>query len=193
MSGALAVYLPQALMLGWLLQQISGRRLGWLGGLLLAAVPLGGLPLAGHLRGLFGDPSVTTLQLLLLALFSRSPASFARGWRAPLLIGLAGLGFYALALGGAPLLGIEDPYRLGYQPQLLVAALTVPALYLWGRDQPLWLGLFAVDLLVFAADWHSSPNFWDLLIDPQLTVTCLLLAWRNRLQAHGQTRDGLFD
>lgn len=180
MSNALAVYLPQALMLGWLLRQLTGRRLAWAGGLLLAAVPLGGLPLAGHLRGLFGDPSVTTGQLLLLALCSRPPAAFASGWRAPLLIGLAGLAFYALALGGAPLLGIEDPYRLGYQPKMLVAALSLPALYLWWREQPLWLGLFAVDLMVFAADWHSSPNFWDLLIDPQLVVVCLLLAWRNR-------------
>jgi len=180
MSGALAVYLPQALLLGWLLRQLSGRRPAWLFGLLLAAVPISGLPLAAHLRGLLGDPSATTLQLLLLALFSHSPASFARSWRAPLLIGLAGLSFYALALGGAPLLGIADPYRLGYQPQLLVAALTVPVLYLWWRGQPLWLGLFTVDLLVFAADWHSSPNFWDLLIDPPLVIACLVLAWRNR-------------
>jgi hypothetical protein len=180
MSGALAVYLPQALLLGWLLHQLSGRRPAWLLGLLLAAVPLAGLPLAGHLRGLFGDPSATTVQLLLLVLFSRSPTSLASGWRAPLLVGLGGLAFYALALGGAPLLGIEDPYRLGYQPKLLVAALSVPALYLWWREQPLWLSLFTVDLLVFAADWHSSPNFWDLLIDPPLVVACLVLAWRNR-------------
>lgn len=180
MSSALAIYLPQALMLGWLLQQLSGRRLAWLAGLLLAALPVAGLPLAAHLRGLFGDPSATTLQLLLLALLARSPASFASNWRAPLLIGLAGLAFYALALGGAPLLGIADPYRLGYQPQLLVAVLTLPALYLWWRDRPLWLGLFSVDLFVFAADWHSSPNFWDLLIDPPLILACLVLAWRNR-------------
>lgn len=180
MIDALSIYLPQALLLVWLLRQLTGRRLAWVGGLLLAAMPLGGLPFAGHLRGLFGDPSVTTMQLLLLALFARPPASFASGWRAPLLVGLAGLGFYALALGGAPLLGIADPYRLGYQPQLLVAALSVPALYFWWRDQPLWLGLFAVDLLVFAADWHSSPNLWDLLIDPQLVAACLYLAWRNR-------------
>lgn len=180
MSSALAIYLPQALMLGWLLHQLSGRRLAWLAGLLLAALPVAGLPLAAHLRGLFGDPSATTLQLLLLALLARSPASFASNWRAPLLIGLAGLVFYALALGGAPLLGIADPYRLGYQPQLLVAVLTLPALYLWWRDRPLWLGLFSVDLFVFAADWHSSPNFWDLLIDPPLILACLILAWRNR-------------
>ena len=180
MTETLAAYLPQALMLGWLLRQWSGRPAAWFWALLLAAIPLQGLPLAGHLRGLFGDPSITTLQLLLLALFLRPPASFASGWRAPLLIGLGGLAFYVLALGGAPLLGIDDPYRYGYQPKQLLIALTVPALYLWWRGQPLWLGLLAVDLAVFAADVHSSRNFWDLLIDPQLTVACLVLAWRNR-------------
>ena len=50
MSGALAVYLPQALMLGWLLRQMTGRRSAWFWALPLAAVPLGGLPLAAHLR-----------------------------------------------------------------------------------------------------------------------------------------------
>ena len=179
MSSALAVYLPQALMLGWLLRQMTGRPSAWLWALPLAAVPLGGLPLAAHLRGLFGDPSITTLQLLLLTLFWRTPSSFIAG-RTPLYIGLGGLIFYTLALGAAQMLGITDPYRLGYQPAWLVGALSLPALYLWWRGRPLWLALLTVDLLVFAADWHSSRNFWDLLIDPQLIVVCLVLAWRKR-------------
>lgn len=185
-SALFAAYLAQALMLGWLLHRISGSRRAWPGAALLACVPIEGIPLAAHLNGFFGAPSISALQLLLLALLGRPPATLSRGWRAPLCIGLAGLLFYVLALGGAIKLGLPDPYRFGFQPAALLGALALPAFILCWRGQTLWLWLLSIDLAVFAFDLHASRNFWDVLIDPQLVIVCLILAYRNRPRL-GQT------
>jgi len=179
-TNTLIAYFLQGLMLGWLLQQLFQNRWAWPCGLLLAALPLAGMPLAGHLRGFFGDPSITSIQLLVLALLGRSPKSLVQDWRAPLLIGLGGALFYTLALGGAIKLGMADPYRLGYQPGILLGALATLALFLWWRGQALWLWLLSIDLLAFAQAFELSRNFWDSLLDPQLVFVCLILAYRNR-------------
>ncbi|HEY3432351.1 MAG TPA: hypothetical protein VGK09_07370 [Rhodocyclaceae bacterium] len=142
---------------------------------LLSLIPVPEVSLAMALRGLWGDPSITTLQLLALGLMGRSPTAFASGWRAPLLLALIGTIFYPLALG----LGDFDPYRLGYQPWLLIAVLALPALVFWWRGQHLWLWLLTIDLLAWAAGLPESPNLWDTLLDPLLVLACLFLAARN--------------
>lgn len=172
----------QALLLTWLLALVLPRRLLWLAAMLglAALLPWGhGLSLAAALRALWGDPSITTLQLVALSLAGRAPTALARDWRAPAVIAGVGLAFYPLALG----LGDFDPYRLGYQPSLVLALLAVPALLLWWRGQTLWLWLLAVDLLAFAADLLESTNFCDYLIDPLLVAACTALALRNGLAA----------
>ncbi len=150
---------------------------------LLSLLPLPDVSPAMALRGLWGDPSITSLQLLALVLFGRAPAAFAEGWRGPALIALLAAVFYPLALG----LGDVDPYRLGYQPWLLLSALALPALYCWWHGQALWLWLLAIDLLAWAAGLLESPNLWDTLLDPLLALACLVLAvrngWRTRRQA----------
>ncbi|MCB4359378.1 hypothetical protein [Quatrionicoccus australiensis] len=179
-TNTLIAYFLQGLMLGWLLQQPFKNRWAWPFGLLLAALPLAGMPLAGHLRGFFGDPSVTSIQLLALAMLGRAPKPLTQDWRAPLLIGLGGVLFYTLALGGAIKLGMTDPYRLGYQPGILLGVLATLALFLWWRGQALWLWLLSIDLLAFAQEFELSRNLWDSLLDPQLVFVCLILAYRNR-------------
>ncbi|MDR2000049.1 MAG: hypothetical protein LBP94_00740 [Zoogloeaceae bacterium] len=124
--------------------------------------------------------SITTMQLLILSLGSlaaKKPllTAFSRDWRAPGLIAAFGVLFYPLALGA----GDFDPYRLGYQPALLLTVLALPALYLWWRGQALWLWLLTIDLLAFALGLLESVNFWDYLIDPLLTIACIILAIRN--------------
>jgi hypothetical protein len=170
--------LAQALLLTWLLSRLLPRRLIWLAATLglCALIPWShGISLAAALRALWGDPSITTVQLLALAVLGRSPPAFAADWRAPALIAGIGMLFYALALG----VGDFDPYRLGFQPVLLVTTVAVPALAFGWRGQALWLWLLAIDLLAFAAGALESTNFWDYLLDPLLAIACVILALRN--------------
>lgn len=169
--------LLQALLLFWLFRLLLPCRLYWLAFLLaaVALIPVSqGNSLATALRALWGDPSVTTIQLITLSLIGSTPQSLRRHWIAPLFIGMIGLVFYPLALGA----GNFDPYRLGYQPGLLVACCASIALALWWRGRAIWLWLLAVDLMAYAVHLLESSNFWDYLIDPLLVVTCLLLAAR---------------
>ena len=177
--------LAQVLVVAWLASLALPRRLHWLAAVagLLALLPVHGLSAAMALRALWGDPSVTSLQLLALALLGRTPAAFAQGWRGPALIAAIAAGFYPLALG----LSDFDPYALGYQPLPLLAALAVPALLLWWRGNPLWLWLLAIDLAAWAAGLLESPNLWDTLLDPLLAIACLLLALRNGGRENSET------
>lgn len=77
-------------------------RVGLLAALLAAMLlPLGGLPLAGYLRGVVGDLSITTLVLLCASVLRTQ-----LGWpvlpgrdKLLLLLVIAAAGFYPLALG----------------------------------------------------------------------------------------------
>ena len=139
------------------------------------------------LRGLWGDPSITTVQLLVLSLLGRSPAALNRSWICPLGLALLGVAFYFLALGLGEGLADYDPYRLGYQPWALLPFLALPALYAWWRGQALGLWLLSIDLLAWAAGLPESPNLWDTLLDPLLVLACLFLAVRNGWRRHTQT------
>ncbi|CAB1369234.1 hypothetical protein [Denitratisoma oestradiolicum] len=141
---------------------------------ILSLAPLGeGVSLAMMLRGLWGDFSVTSLQLLVLCLAGRPPQ--ALGWRGPALIAASAALFYPLALG----LGDFDPYRLGYTAWPLLAVFGAFALAAWWRGQPIWLWLLTIDILAWAAGLLESPNLWDTLLDPLLAAAMLILALRN--------------
>lgn len=177
----LAQVLIIAALLTWLLPQRWHLLAIVIG--LSSLLPLPEVSPAMALRGLWGDPSITGLQLLVLFLLQRPPAAFAQGWRGPLLIALLGAAFYPLALG----LGDWDPYRLGYQPIILLPLLAAPALVAWWRGQAVWLWLLAVDLLAWAAGLLESPNLWDTLLDPLLALACLFLAARNGWRSYKRT------
>lgn len=169
--------LAQVLIVTALLAWLLPRRWQFIAAVigLLSLIPLPEVSPAMALRGLWGDPSVTALQLLALCLTGHAPRTFVVGWKGPAGIALIALLFYPLALGS----GSFDPYRLGYQPWLLVAVFALPALYAWWRGRPLWLWLLTIDLLAWAAGLLESPNLWDTLLDPLLALACLFLAVRN--------------
>lgn len=129
------------------------------------------------LRALWGDPSFTTLQLLVLAFLGRSPWSIARGVAAPALFAFAAGFFYLHSLGSGPL----DLYSLGDANgrPVLIASGALTVLLLWDRGHAFWLWLFAFDLIAFAAHLPESANLWDSLLDPLLAIACLFLALRN--------------
>lgn len=142
----------------------------------LSLISLGeGVSVAMMFRGLWGDPSITSLQLLTLSLLGCHAK--ALGWRGPALIVATAALFYPLSLG----LGDWDPYRLGYQVWPLLLITGMPALAAWWRGQSLWLWLLSVDLLAYAGGLLESPNLWDTLLDPLLAVAMLVLAVRNYL------------
>ena len=148
---------------------------------LMALVPLNdGVSLAMALRGLWGDLSITLLQLLLLAFAGKAPADLRFGYRAPLCIVLLAAMLYASALGPWNL----DLYRLGYQPTVLVAISSVVALVTWWRGQTFWLWLLSIDLLAWGAGWMESTNLLDYMLDPLLMFAMLALALRNGYRAH---------
>ena len=150
---------------------------------LAALIPFDGVSTLMATRGLWGDPSITSLQLVLLALVGARPASLCIDWKAPALIATFGIGFYVLALGS----GDVDPYRWGYQPAIPVFVLALAALYFWRRGQSLWLWLLSFDLLAFALGLPESTNLWDTLFDPLLILACGMLALRNGLAQFKKT------
>jgi hypothetical protein len=154
-----------------------------------ALVPLGGMPLAGYLRGAVGDLSLTSLLLLglYLARFMAggATAAFPTGGRQALLalLAAAALGFYPMALGW----GGFDPYRLGYGSYALLASLL--ALALWGALQRRPVVAAAITLAVagWSAGWYESANLWDYLMDPLVSAYALgALARRGVRKMRGQ-------
>ena len=116
--------------------------------------------IAPMMHGTFGAPSLTLLQLALLQLANKTPSPF--GQRSALGLFIFGLLFYPTALG----LGAFDPYALGYQPWMLLAALIPIAGVLWWRRQNTWLIILTIDLAGYASGLFV--NLWDALFDPLL-------------------------
>ena len=172
----------QVLIVGYVLTLIGLRsRIGALLLALLSLMPLHeGVSLAMALRGLWGDPGITTLQLLVLAFAGKAPPALRYGYRAPLCIALLAAALYACAIGPWNL----DLYRLGYQPATLVAMLGVISLIVLWRGQSLWLWLLTIDLIAWHGGWLESTNLWDYLLDPLLMFAMLALALRNGYRAH---------
>lgn len=176
---------------GWLLRRFplsrSARAAVVLVVCVAALLPVGDLPGAAYLRGLFGDLSIITLCLL-----AASVASYVLG-RASIsasemdvitVVALAGATIlYPMALG----LGYFDPYALGYGSLYFVGVLFVLALAAWyGRRYFLTLCI-ALAVIAHAHELLDSRNLWDYLIDPLLVLyalfaqgQCMLSAMRRR-------------
>jgi hypothetical protein len=171
----------QVLIVAWLLRLVGvrSRVVATLVSLLVLVPVHAGVPPAMALRGLWGDPSITAVQLLVLALVGKAPKAFREGWRAPAVIAVSAAALYASALGPWNL----DFYRFGYQPAALVTVLGAIALIAWWRGQPLYLYLLAIDLAAWRAGVLESTNLWDALLDPLLMCAMLALALRNGRRA----------
>ena len=167
----------QALIAAWLLHIVAARpRHLTITLALLVFVPLGDHhSVATAMRGLWGDPSLTSIQLMLLCFIGRTPPALRDDWREPAILVSSGLALYASALGPWNM----DLYRLGYQPLWLVIWFSIPGLIAWWRGSSLYLWLLVIDLLAWRAGMIESTNFWDTLIDPLLIVSMLAIGIRN--------------
>lgn len=158
--------------------------------LLLAATqtPLDGVTLAGHWRATIAEPAITTVLLLLLLAYRKlrgTAPTIPLTLRQPLaLIGAIALVFYPLTMG----VSLWDPYRLGYQPQLLLAVVFLLALWCWYRRQWLAAVALAVATATFRFELLTSNNYWDYLLDPMLGGFGALLLLQQGWQLFSRTR-----
>lgn len=138
-----------------------------------ALSPIGDLPVAGYLRGAFGDLSITTLCLLSvgIASFIHGRTLIAPNQRdAVTTFALATAAvLYPLALG----IGYFDPYALGYSTLPFTAALFVIALIAWYARLYVLTVCIALAATAHAHGLLESRNPWDYLIDPLLVFYAL--------------------
>jgi hypothetical protein len=149
----------------------------WLPVMLLLAGSAEGVTFAGHLRGLWGDPSIVTL--LLLFLFTLQPSwlpSRPRPTTCLLITLLVAVPLYGPML--LPVTAVQDNlYAIGWQPWSLVIAITLGTLIMWRSLQRTWLNIIALALLAYAGRLMESDNLWDYLVDPGLLVTIAFLGF----------------
>jgi hypothetical protein len=138
--------------------------------LALSFVPLAGLSLANYVHSFTGDAAITTL--LALAYLTAVRVGFAptlrHEARLQILLVMAGLALflYPATMG----LSYMDPYRLGYQPRLLISAIGAVALALLALGNRLGACMFGLATLAFSLGIKSSSNYWDYLIDPFIAI-----------------------
>ncbi|HEY6555068.1 MAG TPA: hypothetical protein VI669_17055 [Vicinamibacteria bacterium] len=198
LAGLAGAIVAIAAVVSWL-ARAAGLRGGRLAALLGAAalvalVPVGGLPLAGYLRGVVGDLSVTTLVVLLRGMLRpqpQGPFDARNTIGLQLFVATAGLALYPFALG----LGPFDSYRLGYGPWALgvLFAVAVAAIFL---DLPLVTSCVGLGVLAWVVGAYESRNLWDYTLDPlvwawSLAMVCLGAA--RSLRALRQARARPFD
>ena len=149
----------------------------WLPVMLLLAGSAEGVTLAGHLRGLWGDPSIVTF--LLLFLFTMQPSwlpSVPRPTTCVLITLLVTVPLYGPMLLPVPTVQ-DNLYAIGWQPWSLLIAITLGALIMWRSLQRTWLNIVALALLAYAGRLMESDNLWDYLADPGLLVAIAFLGF----------------
>ncbi|MDD2701512.1 MAG: hypothetical protein PHH36_09765 [Sideroxydans sp.] len=184
LSGLALVWLLLALRLPYV-QRLSGKRRALLAGLgyVVVMFPVGGLSLAGWLRGMVGDLSITSMLLLSAAVYARlfktAPVWDARERSALLgLLAVLALLLYPFALG----LGTLDPYRSGYGGVGLLLMLALLALWLMRRNFYLLPLVFALAATSWSFNMLESTNLWDYLIDAPLAIYALWVTVKVNLQ-----------
>ena len=137
-------------------------------------VPFGDLSVAAYVRGVTGDPSISTLVLAgaacIAQLTGRRPVG-QRDLRALVwLVAAAAVFLYPFALGFTPF----DPYALGYGSVGLVTALLLVTLAAWYARLNLVVLVVIAAVLAYLGGAYESRNLWDYLIDPLVSVYALV-------------------
>lgn len=167
-----------------------GRRAGWTARAAIATVAVSAslLPsgptrsLAENLRGIWGDPSVVTVLVLLAwLLVPRLVPVRPRGTVA--VLGLAALaGLLYLPVFGVP--GTANGlYRIGWNSTWLVVGVAAVGLVAWLRGHGGWTTILALALAAWSIGLHESDNLWDSLVDPGLLGFLVVTGAIDRLTA----------
>ena len=140
-------------------------------------VPVGEVPIAHHLRGVWGDPSVVTTCLLVAFVFRPRwlPPMPGRDLRILLTL-LVTLPLYLPLFLEIPM-STWDLYGMGWQPFTLLIGVAVATILLRARRSDAWTVIVAVALLAYGADLMESDNLWDYLVDPPLLLAMAFLGF----------------
>lgn len=133
-------------------------------------------------RGLLGDPSVSTVLLLLVAIFRTPRESLPVPVFIPWWVVILGLPLYSTALGA----GGFDLYEWGYGGHQLLPLLLFAVAIHW-RRYPALAGVLGLVMLAWHFRLLESANLWDYLLDPMLFVWALwqlVLAMLRRFKPH---------
>ena len=150
----------------------------WIPAAIVIIVPIAGVSLAGHLRGLWGDPSIVTF--LLLFLYTVRPSSLPNRPRISTCVLVSLFVMLPLYL---PLFLLNpnvpvDFYAIGWHPKWILIAIAVIALgsVMMRRLAPRWTNIIAIALIASSVGLMESDNLWDYLVDPGLLFTIAFLA-----------------
>ena len=150
----------------------------WIPAAIVIIVPVAGVSIAGHLRGLWGDPSIVTF--LLLFLYTVRPSSLPNRPRLSTCVLVSLFVMLPLYL---PLFLLNpnvpvDLYATGWHPKWILIAIAVIALgsVMMRRMAPRWTNIIAIALIASSVDLMESDNLWDYLVDPGLLFTIAFLA-----------------
>jgi hypothetical protein len=143
----------------------------------VSCIAIDKLALAAYLRSVIGPLAMTTLLMMGAVALLRlrvTNISCLGIQHVAFMFAALGLMMYPAALG----LTQFDPYRLGYDPELML--IVVGAFAAWflysGNHFGAWL--LALATVAFIADLQASDNYWDYLLDPFLVVFCWSLVAR---------------
>lgn len=148
----------------------------WLLPVLVAVsfIPINQLPLAAYVRSFTDDLAISTLVFLAWVGLCRLGLVQAlnRRHQVQMLVvfGLLSLVLYPATLG----LTYFDPYRWGFNPRPMIVLVAVAALVMLWLRNALAVWMLALGTLAFALRLKASENYWDYLVDPLLTVYCLI-------------------
>ena len=150
----------------------------WIPAAIVLIVPIAGVSLAGHLRGLWGDPSIVTF--LLLFLYTVRPSSLPNRPRLSTCVLVSLFVMLPLYL---PLFLLNpnvpvDLYAIGWHPKWILIAIAVIAFgcVMMRRMAPRWTNIIAIALIASSVGLMESDNLWDYLVDPGLLFTIAFLA-----------------
>ena len=150
----------------------------WIPAAIVLIVPVAGVSIAGHLRGLWGDPSIVTF--LLLFLYTVRPSSLPNRPRLSTCVLVSLFVMLPLYL---PLFLLNpnvpvDLYSYGWKPKWILIAIAVIALgsVMMRRMAPRWTNIIAIALIASSVGLMESDNLWDYLVDPGLLFTIAFLA-----------------
>ena len=142
----------------------------------LLLMPLNEVPVFYYLRSFYiGDLSITSTLFFSAYIIQSSGKKVlyqpAEQKQLILLVVLGGLFLYPLALGLVQL----DPYRLGYQPQIMLSMLFFAGLYFWYKQYYFLVLVLTSAVLCFNLRLLESNNLWDYLLDTLLLAVFLIL------------------
>lgn len=150
----------------------------WIPAGIVLIVPVAGVSIAGHLRGLWGDPSIVTF--LLLFLYTVRPSALPNRPRLSTCVLVSLFVMLPLYL---PLFLLNpnvpvDLYAIGWHPKWILIAIAVITLgyVMMRRMAPRWTNIIAIAFIASSVDLMESDNLWDYLVDPALLFTIAFLA-----------------